>query len=112
MKRVVKLSSLVLASIVAEAQTALAKVCPMHQSEAPFAVTQNTSLGQFFLLGIMLTLVTSIFLVKWVWRNETASTGMINVSLKNDPLLENLRQLKIGTRFSNWSTVRRLTDQK
>ena len=74
---------------------------------------ENATVGQFISLGVMLTLVIGIVAVKWVYRKKLEpSVPREKSSEGNDPALQTLRQLKIGTRFSDWSDIRRLTGNR
>jgi len=75
-------------------------------------LTEHASLSQLISLGVMLTLVTGIVVLKWVYRS-----GLVQSTLKEKQQTENsaiqvLKELKIGTRFSDWSTCNRLAGQK
>ena len=39
-------------------------------------LTEHATLGQFISLGVMLTLVTGIIVVKWVYRGELDQAGL------------------------------------
>lgn len=110
MKQISKFSCLITAIMTLAAQPALAKICPLHQSEVEFPVTQSTTLGHYFLLGIMLTLIAVIFVVKWVYRKELDPPS--KKSEDDSPAIQTLKQLKIGTRFSDWTHLNRLAGQK
>ncbi len=75
---------------------------------------ENATVGQFISLGVMLTLVIGIIAMKWIYRKEQvpATIPREKSSEKNDPALQTLRQLKIGTRFSDWSDIRRLAENR
>ncbi len=76
-------------------------------------LVENATVGQFISLGVMLTLVIGIIAVKWVYRKKLASSIPKEKSAEgNDPALQTLRQLKIGTRFSDWSDIRRLAGSR
>jgi len=75
---------------------------------------EKATLGQMISLGVMLSLVLGIIAVKWVYRKRPeTSTALIEPLAKvTDPALETLRRLKIGSRFSDWSDIRRLAENK
>lgn len=73
-------------------------------------LTEQATLGQMISLGVMLTLIAAIFVVKWVYRKELDQPGK---KLEDDnPAIQTLKQLKIGARFSDWTHLNRLAGQK
>lgn len=74
---------------------------------------ENATLGQLISLGVMLTLVIGIVAMKWVYRKKLKpSVPIEKLSEQKDPALQILRQLKIGARFSDWSDIRRLAENR
>ena len=74
---------------------------------------ENATLGQLISLGVMLTLVIGIVAMKWVYRKKRKpSVPIEKLSEQKDPALQILRQLKIGARFSDWSDIRRLAENR
>ncbi len=81
--------------------------------------TEQATLGQMISLGVMVTLIATIFVVKWVYRKEldqpSKKSEDDNPSKKSEddnPAIQTLKQLKIGARFSDWTHLNRLTGQK
>jgi hypothetical protein len=74
-------------------------------------LTEHATLGQFISLGVMLALVTGIIVVKWIYRNELDQAAL-KEKKRTDSAIQVLKELKIGTGFSNWSTSNRLARQK
>jgi hypothetical protein len=75
-------------------------------------LTEHATIGQLISLGVMLTLVTGIIVLKWVSR-EKHGQGVLSENREADQsAIQNLKKLKIGTRFSNWSRLHRLDGQK
>jgi hypothetical protein len=72
-------------------------------------LTAHATLGQIISLGVMLVLLAGIGGVKWMYRKKPNAPVPNKPSNSNDSALKNLKQLKIGARFSNWSDIRRLT---
>ena len=75
-------------------------------------LTEHASLEQLISLGVMLTLVTGIIALKWIYRDELDQAVMKEKSEAEHSAVQTLNELKIGTRFSDWSHIRRLTEQK
>ena len=76
-------------------------------------LTEHATLGQFISLGVMLTLVTGIIVVKWIYRDELVQALSKEKSEAELSAVQTLSELKIGARFSDWSNnVRRLAGQK
>ncbi len=74
---------------------------------------EKATLGQLISLGVMLTLVIGIVTVKWVYRKRPeASVPREQLAKVTDPALETFRRLKIGSRFSDWSDIRRLAENR
>ena len=76
-------------------------------------LTEHATLGQLISLGVMLTLVTGIIVLKWVYRSELL--GQADLKEKTEAehsAIQILKELKIGTRFSDWSNGNRLAGQK
>lgn len=59
----------------------------------------GATLGQFISLGIMLALVTGIIIMKW--KDRPASELPKEMSSRNDSAIHAMKQLKIGSRFSD-----------
>ena len=75
-------------------------------------LTEHASLGQLISLGVMLTLVTGIVVLKWVYRSELDQVVLKEKSEAEHSAIQILKELKIGTRFSDWSSCNRLAGQK
>jgi hypothetical protein len=75
-------------------------------------LTEHATLGQLISLGVMLTLVTGIIVLKWVYREELDQAVLKERSDAEISATQTLKVLKIGERFSDWSNVRRLAGQK
>jgi len=75
-------------------------------------LTEHTTLGQFISLGVMLTLVTGGIVVKWIYRDEFDQAVLNEKSEADHSAIETLKELKIGSRFSDWSYYHRLAGQK
>ena len=75
-------------------------------------LTKHASLGQLISLGVMLTLVTGIIALKWIYRDELDQAVMKEKSGAEHSAVQTLNELKMGTRFSDWSHIRRLAEQK
>jgi len=73
---------------------------------------EHATLGQLISLGVMLTLVTGIVVVKWVYRSELDQALLKEKSEAEKSAIQILKELKIGTKFSDWSNVNRLAGQK
>ena len=85
----------------------------LSQLEAQcLCLTEHATLGQFVSLGVMLTLVTGIIVLKWVYRDELDQAVLKEKSEVENSAMQTLKELKIGTRFSDWSNVHRLAGQK
>ena len=85
----------------------------LSQLEAQcLCLTEHATLGQFVSLGVMLTLVTGIIVLKWVYRDELDQAVLKEKSEVENSAIQTLKELKIGTRFSDWSNVHRLAGQK
>ena len=75
-------------------------------------LTEHATLGQLISLGVMLTLVTGIIVLKWVYRSELGQAVLKGKSEAEHSAIQILKELKIGTRFSDWSYGNRLAGQK
>jgi hypothetical protein len=75
-------------------------------------LTEHATMGQLISLGVMLTLVTGIIVLKWVSREKPDQGVLVDKREADQSGIQNLKKLKIGTRFSNWSSLRRLAGQK
>jgi hypothetical protein len=75
-------------------------------------LTEHATLGQLISLGVMLTLVTGIIVLKWVYRSELGQAILKEKTEAELSAIQVLKELKIGTRFSDWSTCNRLAGQK
>jgi hypothetical protein len=85
----------------------------LSQLEAQcLCLTEHATLGQFISLGVMLTLVTGIIVLKWIYRDELDQAILKEKSEAEHSAIQTLRELKIGARFSDWSSFRRLAGQK
>ena len=85
----------------------------LNQLEAQcLCLTEHATLGQLISLGVMLILVTGIIVVKWIYRNEFDQAILKEKLETENSAVQTLKQLKIGTRFSDWSNVIRLAGQK
>jgi hypothetical protein len=71
-------------------------------------LTEHATLGQLISFGVMLTLVTGIIVVKWVYRDELDQAVLKEKSEANHSAIQTLKGLKIGERFSDWSELNRL----
>ena len=75
-------------------------------------LSEHASLGQLISLGVMLTLVTGIIALKWIYRDELDQAVMKEKSETEHSAVQTLNELKMGTRFSDWSHIRRSAEQK
>jgi hypothetical protein len=75
-------------------------------------LTEHATLGQFISLGVMLTLVTGIIMLKWIYGDELDQAVLKDKSEAEHSAIQTLRELKIGARFSDWSSFHRLAGQK
>ena len=75
-------------------------------------ITEHATMGQFISLGVMLTLVTGIIVVKWVYRDELDQAVSNEKSEADHSAIQALKELKIGARFSDLSKFQRLAGQK
>ena len=75
-------------------------------------LTEHATLGQLISLGVMLTLVTGIMVVKWVYRSELDQVVLKEKSEAEHSAIQIVKELKIGTRFSDWSSGNRLAGQE
>ena len=75
-------------------------------------LTEHATLGQLISLGVMLTLVTGIIALKWIYRGELNQAKLKEKSEAERSAVRVLKELKIGTRFSDWSHGNRLAEQK
>ena len=90
-----------------------ASAAVLNRLEAPcLCLLEHATLGQLLSLGVMLTLVTGIVVVKWVYRRELDQALLKEKSEAEYSAIQVLKELKIGTRFSDWSNINRLAGQK
>ena len=75
-------------------------------------LTESATLGQLISLGVMLTLVTGIVVLKWIYRSKQRQAGSEEKSKVESPAILAMNELKIGARFSDWSNCKRLAGQK
>jgi hypothetical protein len=75
-------------------------------------LAEHATLGQLISLGVMLTLVTGTMVLKWVYRSELDQAVLKEKSEAEHSAIQILKELKIGTRFSDWSNGNRLAGQK
>ena len=75
-------------------------------------LAEHATLGQLISLGVMLTLVTGIIVLKWIYRSELGQVVLKEKSEAEHSAIQILKELKIGTRFSDWSSCNRLAGQK
>ncbi len=75
-------------------------------------LTEHATLGQFISLGVMLTLVMGIIVLKWIYRDELDQAVLKEKSEVEHSSIQTLKELKIGARFSDWSNFHRLAGQK
>ena len=75
-------------------------------------LTKHATLGQLISLGVMLTLVVGIIVLKLIYRNELDQAVLKEKSEAEHSAVEVLKELKIGARFSDWTNCNRLADQK
>jgi hypothetical protein len=73
---------------------------------------ERATLGQIISLGVMLAMVTGIVVVKWVYRSELDQALLKENSEAGNSAIQVLKELKIGTTFSDWGNVNRLAGQK
>ena len=73
---------------------------------------EHATLGQLLSLGVMLTLVAGIVLLKWVYRRELDQALLKEKTKSEKSAIEVLKELKIGARFSDWSHVNKLAGHK
>ena len=112
MKQVLK-SSLQAAVLVGLTLPTSASAGILNSLEAQcLCLTEHATLGQLISLGVMLTLVAGIIVLKWVYRNELDQAVLKEKSEAEHSAVEILKELKIGTRFSDWSNCNRLAGQK
>lgn len=85
----------------------------LNQLEAQcLCLTEHATLGQFISLGVMLTLVMGILVLKWVYRDELDQAVLKEKSEAEHSAIQTLNELKIGARFSDWSNCHRMAGQK
>ena len=85
----------------------------LSQFEAQcLCLTEHATMGQLISLGVMLTLVTGIIALKWFYRSELSQAELKKRSDAEHSAIKVLKELKIGTRFSDWSHGNRLAGQK
>lgn len=65
---------------------------------------KSATLSQTISLGIMMILVTGVFVLKWMERKT--EQGPKPENSQNDSAIQTLRELKIGSRFSELAGVR------
>lgn len=112
MRQVFK-SSLQVATLMGLTLPASASAGILSDMEAQcLCLTEHASLGQLISLGVMLTLVTGIVVLKWVYRSELDQAVSKEKSEAEHSAIQILKELKIGTRFSDWSDGNRLAGQK
>ena len=75
-------------------------------------LSEQATLGQLISLGVMLTLVTGIIVLKWNYRDELDQAVLKEISESEHSAVETLKELKIGARFSDWSNGHRLAGLK
>ena len=75
-------------------------------------LAEHATLGQLISLGLMLTLVTGIIVLKWIYRDEIDKAALKEKSEAEHSAVKVLKELKIGTRFSDWSNIHRVAGQK
>jgi hypothetical protein len=75
-------------------------------------LTEHATLVQFISLGVMLTLVMGIIVLKWIYQDELVQAVLKEKSEVELSAIQTLKELKIGTRFSDWSNFHRLAGQK
>ena len=75
-------------------------------------LTEHATLGQLISLGVMLILVTGTIVLKWVYRDELDQAVLKGKSEAEHSAVQTLKELKIGTRFSDWSNLHRLAGHK
>lgn len=75
-------------------------------------LTEHATLGQLISLGVMLTLVMGIIVLKWVYRDELDQAALKEKVDAEHSAVKVLKELKIGARFSDWSNIHRLAGQK
>ena len=75
-------------------------------------LTEHATVGQLISLGVMMTLVTGIVLLKWIYRGELNRAALKEKTEAERSAVQVLKELKIGTRFSDWSNCNRLAGQK
>jgi hypothetical protein len=62
-------------------------------------LTEHASLGQLISLGVMLTLVTGVIALKWIYRDEFDQAVTKEKSEAEHSAVQTLNELKMGTRF-------------
>ena len=75
-------------------------------------LTEHATMGQLISLGVMLALVTGIIVLKWFYGSELSQAELKKRSEAERSAIKVLNELKIGTRFSDWSHCNRLAGQK
>ncbi len=75
-------------------------------------LTEHATLGQLISLGVMLTLVIGIIVLKLIYRDELDQAVLKDKSETEHAAVQVLKELKIGARFSDWSNFHRLAGQK
>ena len=75
-------------------------------------LTEHATMGQLISLGVMLTLVIGIIALKWFYGSELSHAELKKKSEEERSAIKVLNELKIGTRFSDWSHCNRLAGQK
>ncbi len=75
-------------------------------------LTEHATLGQFTSVGVMLTLVMGIIALKWIYQDELVQAVLKEKSEVELSAIQTLKELKIGTRFSDWSYFHLWAGQK
>ena len=75
-------------------------------------LTEHATLGQLISLGVMLILVTGTIALKWVYRDELDQAVLKGKSEAEHSAIQTLKELKIGSRFSDWSSFHRVAGHK
>ena len=96
----ISFQSIVIAGLTLPTSASAGVLTPLEQQCQ--CLIEKATLGQLISLGIMLTLVMGIFAMKLMQRREQELPELPDQnSTKNDSAIHALRQLKIGSRFTD-----------
>lgn len=75
-------------------------------------LTEQITVGQVVSLSLMLILITGIIVLKWIYRDELDKAALKEKSEAEHAAIQTIKELKIGARFSNWTSGHRLAGQR